>query len=214
MTDPDLKAQIAGEIYTALERLDAEEELLAIVGSWRDTLEMPKSWRRHHGRPRSGRQCSRDSYASLRLSTLWNLLGDEAGGDGWPRHQTTSIIRSCRQPRRRTPSHPVAMHAWVSAARLAQSHRGLTSAAHHRSVQPGANRRYPMRLTIAILVATVSALLLAGCFAADDSKKPLAAYSQRCEQQGFRQGTPEHAQCRLELARLANPRGATPATED
>jgi hypothetical protein len=30
--------QIADEIYTAMERLGAEKELLAIVGSWRDTL--------------------------------------------------------------------------------------------------------------------------------------------------------------------------------
>ena len=34
----DLKAQIARDIYTALERLGADEELLAIIGSWRDTL--------------------------------------------------------------------------------------------------------------------------------------------------------------------------------
>jgi hypothetical protein len=33
------RAQIVGEIYTALERLDADTELLAIVGSWRDTLD-------------------------------------------------------------------------------------------------------------------------------------------------------------------------------
>ena len=38
MTAPDIKAQIAAEIYTALERLGADEELLAIIGSWRDTL--------------------------------------------------------------------------------------------------------------------------------------------------------------------------------
>ena len=37
-TGPDIKAQIAGEIYAALERLDADPDLLAIVGSWRDTL--------------------------------------------------------------------------------------------------------------------------------------------------------------------------------
>jgi hypothetical protein len=35
---PDIKAQIAGEMYIALEQLGADEELLAIVGSWRDTL--------------------------------------------------------------------------------------------------------------------------------------------------------------------------------
>jgi hypothetical protein len=34
----DLKAEIATELYKALERLDADAELLAIVGSWRDTL--------------------------------------------------------------------------------------------------------------------------------------------------------------------------------
>jgi hypothetical protein len=38
MTQPDLQAQIAREIYIALERLGADEELLAIIGSWRDTL--------------------------------------------------------------------------------------------------------------------------------------------------------------------------------
>jgi hypothetical protein len=36
---PDLKAQIVGEICKALKRLDADEDLLAIVGSWRDTLD-------------------------------------------------------------------------------------------------------------------------------------------------------------------------------
>jgi hypothetical protein len=34
----DLKARIVGELYTAFERLDADEERLSIVGSWRDTL--------------------------------------------------------------------------------------------------------------------------------------------------------------------------------
>ena len=38
MTQPDIKAQLAGEIYTALERLGAYPELLAIIGAWRDTL--------------------------------------------------------------------------------------------------------------------------------------------------------------------------------
>jgi hypothetical protein len=36
---PDLNAQIVREVYTALERLGAGPELLAIVGSWRDTLD-------------------------------------------------------------------------------------------------------------------------------------------------------------------------------
>jgi hypothetical protein len=34
----DLKAPIARELYVALERLGTDEELLSIVGSWRDTL--------------------------------------------------------------------------------------------------------------------------------------------------------------------------------
>jgi hypothetical protein len=38
MAEPDIKAQIVGEIYIALQRLDADEELLSIIGSWRDTL--------------------------------------------------------------------------------------------------------------------------------------------------------------------------------
>ena len=39
MNGPDVGAQIAGELYTALERLDADAELLAVVGSWHDTLD-------------------------------------------------------------------------------------------------------------------------------------------------------------------------------
>jgi hypothetical protein len=35
----DLQAQIAREICTVLERLGADPELLAVVGSWRDTLD-------------------------------------------------------------------------------------------------------------------------------------------------------------------------------
>jgi hypothetical protein len=38
MTQPDIKAQIAAQLYTMLERLGADEELLAIVGSMNDTL--------------------------------------------------------------------------------------------------------------------------------------------------------------------------------
>jgi DNA invertase Pin-like site-specific DNA recombinase len=36
--DPDVRAQIASEFYTTLEQLSADPELLAVVGSWRDTL--------------------------------------------------------------------------------------------------------------------------------------------------------------------------------
>ncbi len=38
MTD-DTTAQIAVEICAVLRRLDADEELLSIVGSWRDSLD-------------------------------------------------------------------------------------------------------------------------------------------------------------------------------
>jgi hypothetical protein len=38
MTQPDIKTQIAAQLYTTLERLRADEELLAIVGSMNDTL--------------------------------------------------------------------------------------------------------------------------------------------------------------------------------
>jgi hypothetical protein len=38
MTQPDIKAQIAAQLYTTLERLGADEKLLAIVGSMGDTL--------------------------------------------------------------------------------------------------------------------------------------------------------------------------------
>jgi hypothetical protein len=37
--DDERKAQIAGEFYTTLEQLSADPELLAAVGSWRDTLD-------------------------------------------------------------------------------------------------------------------------------------------------------------------------------
>jgi hypothetical protein len=35
----DVRAQIAGELYTTLEQLSADPELLSVVGSWRDTLD-------------------------------------------------------------------------------------------------------------------------------------------------------------------------------
>jgi hypothetical protein len=45
----ELNAEIAGEIYKIVKRLDADYELLAIVGSWRDTpdaqvLALPREW--------------------------------------------------------------------------------------------------------------------------------------------------------------------------
>ncbi len=39
MVQPDLEAQIAREIYIAMEKLCADAELLSIIGSWRDTLD-------------------------------------------------------------------------------------------------------------------------------------------------------------------------------
>jgi hypothetical protein len=36
---PDVRAQIAGEICAAFDRLDADKEPLSITGSWRDTLD-------------------------------------------------------------------------------------------------------------------------------------------------------------------------------
>jgi hypothetical protein len=71
-----------------------------------------------------------------------------------------------------------------------------------------------VRLIIAIAIAAVSAVLLSGCFPGDNSAKPLAAHGKKCEQLGFTRGTPEHANCRLERAREATPRGASPATTD
>jgi hypothetical protein len=38
VTQPDIKAQIAAQLYTTLERLGADKELLAIIGSMNDTL--------------------------------------------------------------------------------------------------------------------------------------------------------------------------------
>jgi hypothetical protein len=71
-----------------------------------------------------------------------------------------------------------------------------------------------MRLTSVVAVAAVSAPLLGGCFGPDDSKKPWMAHSQKCEQLGFKRGTPEHTKCRFELARHATPRGSAPAAPD
>jgi hypothetical protein len=71
-----------------------------------------------------------------------------------------------------------------------------------------------MRLTSIIAVAAVSTPLLAGCFGQEDSKKPWMVHDQKCEQLGFKRGTPEHANCRLELARQATPRAGVPAAPD
>jgi hypothetical protein len=52
----DIKAEIAGELYTALERLDADAELLAIVGSWRAALTMRRCCRCCASGTRQGRR--------------------------------------------------------------------------------------------------------------------------------------------------------------
>lgn len=39
MTQPHLKAQIANELYIAMERLGAGPDLLSIIGSYGDTLD-------------------------------------------------------------------------------------------------------------------------------------------------------------------------------
>ena len=71
------------------------------------------------------------------------------------------------------------------------------------------------RLTMAIVIATVSALPLGSCFGGDhDPRKPLATHDQKCEQLGYKRGTPDHANCRVEQARELTPRGATPAAAD
>jgi hypothetical protein len=62
-------------------------------------------------------------------------------------------------------------------------------------------------------IAAASASLLAGCFGPDDSKKPWIAHDRKCEQLGFKRGTPEHINCRFEQARQATPRGGAPGTE-
>jgi hypothetical protein len=74
------------------------------------------------------------------------------------------------------------------------------------------DRKTPMRLASITAIAAVSAPLLASCL--DDSKKPWMAFDRKCEQLGFKRGTPEHAKCSLELSRYATPRGSPPAAPD
>jgi hypothetical protein len=63
-----------------------------------------------------------------------------------------------------------------------------------------------MRLTAILVVAVVSAPLLKICLGSDDCNKPWMARDQKCEQLGFKRGTPEHTKCRLELTREATRR--------
>jgi hypothetical protein len=69
-----------------------------------------------------------------------------------------------------------------------------------------------MRLANITAMAAVSASLLAGC-GPDDPKKPWMAHDHKCEQLGFKQGTPEHINCRFEQARQATPLGGAPGTD-
>ncbi len=69
-----------------------------------------------------------------------------------------------------------------------------------------------MRL-ITLLRSRRSAPLLASC-GSDYSKKAWMAYDRKCGQLGFKPDTPEHAKCRLELARKATPRGSAPAAPE
>jgi hypothetical protein len=69
------------------------------------------------------------------------------------------------------------------------------------------------RLISIAAIAAVSAPLLAGCFGPEDSKKPWMAHDRKCEQLGFKQGTPELINCRFEQARQAAPRGGEPGTD-
>ncbi len=39
MTEPDLEAQIVGELYIAVEGFGADPDLLSIIGSWRGALD-------------------------------------------------------------------------------------------------------------------------------------------------------------------------------
>jgi hypothetical protein len=68
-----------------------------------------------------------------------------------------------------------------------------------------------MRLIGIVIVAAVSASLLAACFGPDDSKNHWTAHEGKCEQLGFKRGTPEHINCRFELARAVTPRASAPA---
>jgi hypothetical protein len=91
---------------------------------------------------------------------------------------------------------------------------GITVDRHPNDCSAGAQAQIPLRLTIVIDIAATPALLLSGYLPEDDSRKPLAAHDQKRDQLGFTQGTPERAKCRLERAREATPRGASPATAD
>jgi hypothetical protein len=66
---------------------------------------------------------------------------------------------------------------------------------------------------LSISVVAVSLPLLTGCFTGDGYSGKLASHDQKCEQSGFKQGTPEYANCRLEHARETIPRATAPAPD-
>ena len=78
----------------------------------------------------------------------------------------------------------------------------------------GASREVSVQLIGIIAVAAASTHLLASCSGSDYSKTPWMAHDQQCEKLGFKRGTEERVKCRLELARLATPRGSAPAAPD
>lgn len=54
----------------------------------------------------------------------------------------------------------------------------------------------------------LACLMLAGCglspeYRAERDAKQLAAFSQKCVQMGFKEATPEHSNCQLELQKAA-----------
>ena len=71
-----------------------------------------------------------------------------------------------------------------------------------------------MRLTGILVVAIVSAPMLRSCLGSDDFKKPWMVHDRKCEQLGFKRGSLEHTNCRLELARAATPRASAPAAPE
>jgi len=76
VTEPDLKAEIAQEISIALERLDADEELLAIIGSWRDTLTTSRFSRCCATTARLGRPCIARSESPVQRQNVGIAEGD------------------------------------------------------------------------------------------------------------------------------------------
>jgi hypothetical protein len=80
---------------------------------------------------------------------------------------------------------------------------------HHRFMLRLYLRQYKALEDEIIAIPAVSAPLLCE-LRRTIPKKPRMAHDQKCEQLGCKLGTPQHTKCRLELARLATPRGSAP----